>query len=359
MSHYVTFCNIERWFPLIFRPAPYTFGPGPGRGGRGTDVIAARGPGRRPPRAPARFAQSGRGFAVNASDSTNPPARTGVAGQQNEPGNGGVTVAGAVPTGGPLPPGDPHRRENFSQDFRRFFLRGLAALMPTLITLWLLMKVWEFLWGSIGVYIILGLRRLAAATAPLSNTAARVAQRPELSVDPRNLPWYVQLTGVVLAMILVYLVGLFAGNFIGRTAWRMAERAVMRIPLIRAIYPAVKQVTDFVLSDKTSQFAGTRVVAVEPHAKGIWSIGLVTGPGIRPLSESIGAETITVFVPSSPTAFSGYVLVVPRESVIELPLTVEQAMRLLVSGGVIDPHTRAELQQQRRPQEQGALQTMG
>jgi uncharacterized membrane protein len=228
-------------------------------------------------------------------------------------------------------------RENFSQDFRRFFLRGLAALMPTLITIWLLMKVWEFLWGSLGFYIILGLRRLASATAPLSDTAAKVALRPELAADPHNIPWYVQIGGVLLAIILVYLVGLFAGHFLGRVTWRLAERAVMRVPLIRAIYPAVKQVTDFVLADKSQQFAGTRVVAVEPHAKGIWSIGLVTGPGLRPISESVGSEMITVFVPSSPTAFSGYVLVVPRESVIELPLSVEQAMRVLVSGGVIDP----------------------
>jgi uncharacterized membrane protein len=113
----------------------------------------------------------------------------------------------------------------------------------------------------------------------------------------------------------------------------------MRIPLIRAIYPAVKQVTDFVLADKKNQFAGSRVVAVEPHAKGIWSIGLVTGAGIRRLSDALGTDMVTVFIPSSPTAFSGYVLVVPRESVVELPLTVEQAMRLLLSGGVIDPAT--------------------
>src|SRR5207248_5299572 len=178
--------------------------------------------------------------------------------------------------------------------------RGLAALMPTLVTIWLLLKVWDFLWQSIGIYIIMSLKRVMSATDHLHRSPALDDIRREFS-DPQNVPWYVELTGVVLAVVLVYLVGLTVGNFIGRTAWRLAERAVMRIPLIRAIYPAVKQVTDFVLSDKTSQFAATRVVAVEPHAKGIWSIGLVTGPGIRPLSESIGAETITVFIPSSPT----------------------------------------------------------
>jgi uncharacterized membrane protein len=211
--------------------------------------------------------------------------------------------------------------------------------MPTLITLWLLLKVWEFLWQSIGVYIILGLNRLLAASEHFGTSPNWVNHGSHQLTDPRNGPWSVQLFGVLLAVILVYLVGLFAGNFLGRTAWHLAERAVMRVPLIRAIYPAVKQVTDFVLADKTNQFAGSRVVAVEPHAKGIWSIGLITGSGLKQLSESVGQNMITVFVPSSPTAFSGSVLVVPRESVVELPLTVEQALRLLVSGGVIDPET--------------------
>jgi uncharacterized membrane protein len=67
----------------------------------------------------------------------------------------------------------------------------------------------------------------------------------------------------------------------------------------------------------------------------------VTGPGVKALGQPDGKEMLTVFVPSSPTAFSGYVLVVPREVVVDLPLTVEQAMRLLVSGGVIDPHSPA------------------
>jgi uncharacterized membrane protein len=249
-----------------------------------------------------------------------------------------VSDPASTPTSKNPPPegGAAETAANFSTDFRRFFLRGLAALMPTLITIWLLLKVWQFLWQSIGVYIILGLHRLLQASQhygaapPWATTAATWANTPEYG------PWYEQIIGVVLAVILVYLVGLLAGHIIGRTAWRLAERAVMRIPLIRAIYPAVKQVTDFVLADKNNQFAGTRVVAVEPHSKGIWSIGLVTGSGIKSLSDSLNQEMLTVFIPSSPTAFSGYVLVVPRSSVVELPLTVEQAMRLLVSGGVIE-----------------------
>jgi uncharacterized membrane protein len=228
-------------------------------------------------------------------------------------------------------------RATFGEDFRRFFLRGLAAVMPTLITLWLLIWAWNFLWNYLGQYILLFLGWVW-----------------ELAFHPTLIPfqpgWYVrsyldshlpqlvvQAIGVLLAIVLVYLVGLIVGNFIGRTAWRLAEMTVMKVPLIRAIYPAVKQVTDFVLAEHGSQFRASRVVAVKPHDNGIWSIGLVTGTGLRGLAGTNGKELLTVFIPSSPTAFSGYVLVVPREEAVELPLSVEEAMRLLVSGGVIVP----------------------
>jgi uncharacterized membrane protein len=131
----------------------------------------------------------------------------------------------------------------------------------------------------------------------------------------------------------VYIVGVLVGNLIGRTAWRLAEAAVMRVPLIRAIYPAVKQVTDFLLAERKQSFEGSRVVAVHARDPDVWSIGLVTGSGLRRLNEAVNDDMVTVFIPSSPTAFSGYVVVVPRDRMVDLPLTVEEAMRLLVSGG--------------------------
>ncbi len=230
----------------------------------------------------------------------------------------------------------PRPRASFVQDFRRFFLRGLAALMPTLITLWLLIKVWDFLWESLGQYLIFGLRWVKLQVRgdepfPPAGHISRVWG---------EYLFRTHLVGVGLAILLVYVLGVLIGNFIGRALYRLAEMAVMRIPLVRAIYPAVKQVTDFLLAERsgTGQFQGSHVVAVHPHANGHWSIGLVTSAaGLPPLSEALGKEMVTVFIPSSPTAFSGYVVVVPREEVVELPLTVEEAMRLLISGGVITP----------------------
>jgi uncharacterized membrane protein len=233
-------------------------------------------------------------------------------------------------------PREPKRvRTSFGADFRRFFVRGMAALMPTLITLWLLVKLWEFLWEVLGRHII---RAIRGAWYELGGwwiipEAPAGTIRWVLNTDSMTI----QVIGVVLAVLLVYIVGVFVGNFIGRQFWRLGELAVLRIPLVRAIYPAVKQVTDLFLTDRAGAFEGSRVVAIQHRAQDVWTIGLVTGPGLRALSEAAGDEMLTVFVPSTPTAFSGYVVVVPRHTVVELPLTVEEAMRLLVTGGVLSP----------------------
>ncbi len=243
--------------------------------------------------------------------------------------------AGSAGPASVTPDFDQSSRMSFAADFRRFFVRGLAAVMPTLITLWLLVWVWNFLWTNVGSHIILGIRWFWMT---LSDHGL-VSYKPPMyfHIVLNDELFSTRILGVVLAVLLIYIVGVFVGNLIGRTAWRVAEHGVMKIPLIRAIYPAVKQITDFVLSERTDQFQHSTVVAVEPHEKGIWSIGLVTGSGVPQLSAATGQEMVTVFVPSSPTAFSGYVLVVPKKSVVELPLKVEEAMRLLISGGVLTP----------------------
>jgi uncharacterized membrane protein len=241
-----------------------------------------------------------------------------------------------------IPPPQPRRKRlTFGEDFRRFFVSGMAALLPTLITLWLLVKIWEFLWESLGQHIIFAIRQvwyyLGHKGLVRDEPAAYI--REYWSSDSMMT----RVVGVLLAILLVYTVGVFVGNLIGRQFYRLAESAVLRIPLIRAVYPAVKQVTDFILSNRSNKFAASHVVACQPHEQGIWSIGLITGGGLKPLNDAAGEEMVTVFIPSTPTAFSGYVLVVPRRNVVELPMTVEEAMRLLVSGGVIVPDDQRTL----------------
>lgn len=247
-------------------------------------------------------------------------------------------------------------RHSFTGDFRRFFIGGLKALLPTLITLWLLFWIWNFLWQNIGQHVIWVIKWLWVTLGEHDllpdkwyAPAGEVNRILNVGSPTREPDFGVKLLGVGLAILLVYIVGVFVGNLIGRTVWRLMERAVMRLPLVRAVYPSVKQVTDFLLADRKSgsgggggQFAGSQVVAVQARHQDVWSIGLVTGHGYGPLNDAIRDEMVTVFIPSSPTAVAGYVVVAHRKNVVELPLTVEEALRLLVSGGVLVP-TRASV----------------
>lgn len=207
--------------------------------------------------------------------------------------------------------------------------------MPTLITLWLLVKVWEFLWEALGRHLIWAIRRTWLELGGWWIIPQEPAGYIHWKLNTDSFG--VEVIGVGLAILLVYVVGVLVGNFIGRQFWRLGEMVVLRIPLVRAIYPAVKQVTDLFLADRAGAFAASRVVAIQHRAQDVWTIGLVTGPGLPALSTSTGDDMVTVFVPSTPTAFSGYVVVVPRHSIVELPLTVEEAMRLLVTGGISSP----------------------
>jgi len=103
------------------------------------------------------------------------------------------------------------------------------------------------------------------------------------------------------------------------------------------VYPYVKQVTDFLVGDTTGQIQFNRVVAVQYPRKGLWSVGLVTGDTMGRIEARAERKCITVFMPSSPTPFTGYVITVPVEDTIELAISIDEALRFTVSGGVILP----------------------
>jgi uncharacterized membrane protein len=232
-------------------------------------------------------------------------------------------------------------RRSFGEDFRRFFTRGLAALLPTLITLSIIFWVLNFLWEALGQHIVWVIRRVWWQAGQVGLVDERPARQIYRALSENDLG--TRVLGIGLAVVLVYIVGLLVGNLIGRTFWALAERAVMKIPVIRAIYPAVKQVTDFVLEERKANFQASRVVAVRMHERDCWSIGFVTGPAPKLVSAASEDETVSVFMPSSPASFSGYIVLAPRKSLVELPWTVEEAMRMLMSGGVVSPELKPSL----------------
>ncbi|WP_019590715.1 MULTISPECIES: DUF502 domain-containing protein [unclassified Thioalkalivibrio] len=141
--------------------------------------------------------------------------------------------------------------------------------------------------------------------------------------------------GVVIAVAIVLLTGMIVANILGRRLVQLGEAVVRRIPLVSTIYGAVKQVTETVFSDGGDSFR--KVVLVEYPRSDAWSVAFLTGTGTRETRERTGEDMLTVFVPTAPNPTSGFVLLVPREDVIELEMSVEDGLKFVMSLGVVTP----------------------
>jgi uncharacterized membrane protein len=225
---------------------------------------------------------------------------------------------------------------SISKRFRSFFFRGLAVLLPTLLTLWILAWGYNFIQKNITVHINRGLVLLI-----LQFQGSHGLTKQELDqILVHGAAG--SAIGFIIALLVVVFVGALLASVVGRALWRVIEGFIMNTPILNRVYPYVKQVTDFVLTQEEQQKMFSRVVAVEYPRKGVWSIGFVTGSGLQRIADGIQKELITVLVPTSPTPVTGYVIVVPREQSIVLDMTVEEAFRFLMSAGVIAPDRRHE-----------------
>lgn len=259
-------------------------------------------------------------------------------------------------------------RETFRQNFRRFFLRGLAIVMPSVLTIWLLTAGYVFVDDKIAEPINQGVRNLILIftdhpeVTPLQEKAFKDSMeakaRADLPGGPesaqakarvhyltrkdallkwwRQSPYPLDVMGVIIAILLIYLAGGLLGSFIGRQLYHRGEKLLTRVPLIRSVYPSIKQLTDFFFGERDESTKFKRVVAVQYQRPGIWSIGLVTGESVPTIDREQGQRCIPVFMPSSPT-MTGVLAYVPEQEILDLPLTIEQALRVIISGGVVMP----------------------
>jgi len=148
-----------------------------------------------------------------------------------------------------------------------------------------------------------------------------------------------------LFILLLYLLGKFLAAGVGHFVWRLLEWLIHHLPLVRNVYGSVKQVTDFMLKDK--EIGYTRVVAVEYPRQGIWSIGFVTGDSLLDVRLAAGEAVVSLMVPCSPHVMTGYTICVRKSETIDLHMTVDQALQYIISCGVIvPPH---QMSQARRP----------
>lgn len=211
-----------------------------------------------------------------------------------------------------------NRISSFNRLFRRklkyYFLTGLLVVVPVAMTLLVVRWLVRFMDG-------------------LLFTVLPEALRPE---ELYGIP--VPGIGLIATLLLILLIGVLAANIFGRSLVTFSERVVDRIPVVKGIYTLFKQVSDTVF--KRDRGAFRKVVLIEYPRKGIWAVAFVTGVSEGEVQEVTEKRLVNVFVPTTPNPTSGFYILVPDDELIELKMTVEEAFKLIISGGMVTPPVR-------------------
>jgi len=209
--------------------------------------------------------------------------------------------------------------------------------LPTIVTIWIFVFGYTFIQEKISIHINRGLVRLTMFSKGLGWDDPINEETKQIWTKFWVDGWG-SIAGFLIALIAVCIVGALFASVVGKTLWRMVEKFIMNTPVLSKVYPYVKQVTDFLFAqEEQEKLPFSRVVAVEYPRKGIWSLGLVTGSGLTKVVDNVRKEFLTVLIPTSPTPFTGFVIMVPRKQTIDMDMTIEEAFRFTVSGGVITP----------------------
>ncbi|HET6264037.1 MAG TPA: DUF502 domain-containing protein [Usitatibacter sp.] len=193
---------------------------------------------------------------------------------------------------------------------RRYFIAGLLVWIPLGITLWVL--------------------NLLVAVMDQS-----LLLLPERLRSDALFGFHVPGLGIILTLLIVVSTGALAANFFGQKLLDFGHDVLTRIPIVRSIYGGVKQISDTLFSPEGKAFR--RAVLVRyPHA-GAWTVALVTGTPEHEVADILGREQISVFVPTTPNITAGFFLIVPRSETIELDMTVDAALKYIISMGVAEP----------------------
>ncbi len=193
------------------------------------------------------------------------------------------------------------RPSKLSLLIKRYFITGLLVIIP--------------LWGT---YLI-----LKALFLTLEGVVGGLLRT--------HFPYYVPGVGVLALILIVFFTGVFATNFLGRKLLELWEWFLKRVPVIRNVYNLVKSIVDTISLQGREQF--NRVVLVEYPRKGCYSIAFVKGE----VQELTHAKVVNVYVPTTPNPTSGYFLLVPEAEIIPLEMSVEDGMKMVISGGFYTP----------------------
>jgi uncharacterized membrane protein len=194
---------------------------------------------------------------------------------------------------------------------RKYFISGLLVWLPIIITLFVI----KFLVDLLSKSLLL----------------LPTAYQPDVL-----LGFHVPGIGVILTLLVIFCTGLFVANFIGSKLVKLGDSLMGRIPLVRSIYNAVKQTTETLFKPDGQSFR--KVLLVEYPCPGVWSVAFQTGEVGNDIEETLGGEKmVSYFIPTTPNPTSGFLMMAPKSKVKELDISVDQALKFVISLGVMQP----------------------
>ena len=194
---------------------------------------------------------------------------------------------------------------------RAYFFTGILVTAPVAITLYMAYK------------FIIWIDRLVNQLLP-----------PQYKFDA-ILPFTIPGLGLVILVLALILVGMFAAGFLGKFFLRLGEWIVYKVPLISSVYSVLKQIFETFFSTKTQAFS--KVVMLEYPRKGIWILGFVSSELKGEVKDKFDQEMLNIFIPTTPNPTSGFLIFVPKKDTIELDMKVEDGIKFVISGGLVEP----------------------
>jgi len=206
---------------------------------------------------------------------------------------------------------------------KKYLIAGLLVWLPLAITLWVLHSILGVLDGMFGAL-------LSASQAVL----------PAGAHEPLEMLRHIPGLGVIILVAVLLATGMFAANIVGQWWLHQGNRLLTHIPIVKSIYSSVKQVSDTLFSSSGQAFR--EAVLVQYPREGSWTIAFVTGKPGGEVAGHLGGDYLSVYVPTTPNPTSGFFLMLPRADVIVLAMSVDQALKYIISMGVVVPGSHAE-----------------
>ncbi|MGD1920315.1 MAG: DUF502 domain-containing protein [Pleurocapsa sp.] len=209
--------------------------------------------------------------------------------------------------------------QRLKQDLKNDLIAGLLVVIPLATTIWLSI--------SIAKWAIDLFTRIPKQINPFGG------------VDPFLTNILDFTVGLAVPLLSILIIGLMARNIVGRWLLDFGEQFLQAIPLAGSVYKTLKQILETLLGDSKTKFR--RVIMLEYPRKGIWTMGFVTGKASPILQDNFSEEMINVFIPTTPNPTSGWYAVVPQAEAIDIDISIEDAFKVLISGGIVSPETPA------------------